>query len=210
MLYDRASAVVSFPYVDGSYNLDVRAFIFTLGGSVGYRHVWRNHTFARGTPFSQTGRDARVQREKDEVFDDAGFPYWEGRLRATIPLDSFFMLNTATLRGEDQKNNTFDWYHGDIHDGGTYFKYDGVLFYRHRDFGAIGPTVRYTSYKREGQPLKQPWAFGFTVGTRPAWKKGTDLLLLQVLMKPGDDQYGTHAYHAPITVLGVYRATVRF
>ena len=207
MAYNRVSGVVGLPYGDASYNLDARVFLFTLGGSVGYRHVWKNHTFAFGDP--DTGRKKRVQRESDLLTDETGFPYGEGRLRLTIPLDSFFMVNTATVRWEDQRDNTFDWYHGNIHDGGTYWKYDGVLFYRHRDFGAIGPTVRYMSYEREGLS-KSDFTYGFTFGSRPGWKRGSDLFLFQMLFNFGDDDYGLHGYRidAPFTVLAVYRAVV--
>ena len=34
MLHTRVSGIVSYPYADGSFNLDARVFLFTLGGSV--------------------------------------------------------------------------------------------------------------------------------------------------------------------------------
>ena len=140
MLHLRASGIASYPYADGSANVDARVFLFTLGASGGYRHVYRDHTFAPG---EERTREARLDREEADEIGSQGFPYAEGRLRLVIPLDMFFMVNTATMRWEDGNDNSFDWFHGIVHDSGTMFKYEGVLFFRHRDFGGIGPYVRY-------------------------------------------------------------------
>src|SRR5262245_30986730 len=60
MLHLRASGIVSYPYAEGSGNVDARVFLFTLGGSGGYRYVYRDLTFAPGE--SRT-RKARLDRE---------------------------------------------------------------------------------------------------------------------------------------------------
>ncbi len=112
MLTTRLSGIASYPYADGSINLDARVFLFTLGGSAGYRHVYRNHTFEPG---EDSSRDARNDRESDGDFDSQGYAYGEGRLRMVIPLDPFFLISTNTLRWEDADDNSFDWLHANTH-----------------------------------------------------------------------------------------------
>ncbi len=214
MLHTRVSGIVSYPYADGSVNLDARVFLFTLGGSLGYRHVYRDHTFAPGADRS---RDARNDIEKAGDYGSQGFGYYEGRLRMVIPLGPLFMINTGTLRYEDRNDNSFDWFHANVHDSGNLVRYDATLFWRHRDFGAIGPTFRYMDLPRtnsSGQSKRVgEIAAGLVYGTRPglvtARGGNSDLFLLQALFRPGDDDYGLHGYHLPMYFLAVYRATLR-
>ena len=90
MLHTRLSGIASYPYADGSLNMDARLFLFTLGGSLGYRYTYRDHTFKPGEDRS---RDARNDREKAGDYGTQGFPYYEGRLRLVIPLRSPFCRN---------------------------------------------------------------------------------------------------------------------
>ena len=213
MLHTRLSGIASYPYVDGSANVDIRVFLLTLGASVGYRNVHRNHTFVPGEDRS---RDARNDRESDDNFDSQGFGHYEGRARLVIPLDSFFMINTGTLRVEDREDNSFDWFHATVHDSGLVGKYEATLFYRHRDFGAVGPYFRYINFERTddagGQSRKGEVQIGGVIGTRPGLitPRGgnTDLALLQVVASPGDEIFGLHGYRVPLYILGVYRATL--
>lgn len=213
MFHTRLSGILSYPYADGSLNLDARVFLFTLGGSVGYRHVYRDHTFPPGADRS---RDVRNDTEKEGNQGSQGFPYWEGRLRFVVPLDSFFMSNLVTVRNEERNDNSFDWFHASVHDSGLLTKYEGTFFFRHIDFGAIGPYFRYMnmrrtqaddSHKREGQV-----AYGMVFLTRPGFitPRGgnTDLFLLQTVFRFGDDEFGLHAYRIPMYFLAVYRATL--
>ncbi len=214
MLHTRVSGIVSYPYADGSLNLDARVMLFTLGGSIGYRQVYRDFTYAPG---ADTSRDARLKLDEDKEFGSQGYAYGEGRLRLVVPLDSFFLLTTGTMRFEDCNDNSFDWYHSNVHDGGRIMKVEGTLFFRHRDFGAIGPYVRYMDipvtrksgrHGRDGQ-----LHYGFVYGTRPGFIRPTrgniDLFLLQVVADLSDDDYGVHSYRIPAYILAVYRATLR-
>ena len=213
MLHTRVSGIASYPYADGSLNLDARVFLFTLGGSVGYRHVWRDHTFAPGEDKS---RDARNDREDAGDIDSQGFSYAEGRLRLVIPLDSFFMINTGTVRDEGRNDNSFDWFHASVHDGGTFYKYEGTLFFRHRDFGAIGPYLRVMDVpvtRDDGSHTRSTDVhYGLVFGTRPGFitprNGNSDLFLLQAVTKFGDDEFGLHAYRVPMYFLAVYRASL--
>jgi hypothetical protein len=214
MLQTRASLIASYPYADGSFNLDARVFLFTLGGSVGYRHVWRNHTFE--DPAADRSRDARNDREEAGEHDSQGFSYAEARLRLVIPLDFLFMVNTGTVRDEGRDDNSFDWLHANVHDGGTFFKYEATLFFRHRDFGAIGPYLRVMEMpvtKRDGNHTRETELhYGIVYGTRPGLIRprggNSDLFLLQVVTKLNDDEYGLHGYRVPAYLLAVYRASL--
>lgn len=213
MLTTRLSGIASYPYADGNLNLDARLMLFTLGGSAGYRQVYRNHTFAPG---EDRTRDARVEREKNGDFDSQGYAYGEGRFRMVVPLDPFFLVATGTLRWEDCRDNTFDWMHANVHDHGLLEKAEGTLFYRHRDLGGIGPYVRFMNVPRtnaDGESKRvSELHYGLVFGTRPGLVRprggNADLLLVQLIFKFGDDEYGLHPYHLPAYPLLVYRAVL--
>ncbi|MFO0572302.1 MAG: hypothetical protein U0263_42170 [Polyangiaceae bacterium] len=213
MLTTRISGIASYPYADGSINVDARLMLFTLGGSAGYRQVYRNQTFAPGADRS---RDARIEREKDGNFDSQGYAYGEGRFRMVVPLDPLFLVATGTLRYEDCEDNSFDWYHAFVHDHGLMEKAEGTLFYRHRDFGAIGPYLRFMNVPRMSSDGESKRAnelnYGFVYGTRPGLVRprggNSDLLLVQMVVKFGDKDFGLHPYHLPAYPLVVYRAVL--
>jgi hypothetical protein len=214
MFHTRVSGVLSYPYADGSLNLDARAFLFTLGGSVGYRQVYRDFTYAPG---ADTSREKRLELDEDKEFGSQGFAYGEGRLRLVVPLDPFFLVSSGTLRWEDCNDNSFDWFHSNVHDGGQLNKVEATLFFRHRDFGAIGPYVRYMDMpvtKNSGRHGRdQQLHYGFVYGTRPGFIRprhgNIDLFLLQVIADFQDDEFGVHTYRVPAYILAVYRATLR-
>lgn len=214
MAHVRASGIVSYPYAEGSLNLDARVFLFTLGASGAYRQVYRDHTFLPGE--SRT-RQARLDRESERNFGSQGYFWGEGRLRFVVPLDPFFMVNTGTIRWEDGNDNSFDWFHATVHDHGTLGKAESTLFWRHRDFGAVGPYVRWMSLPRmnaDGESRRESELhYGFVLGTRPGFVRprggNADLFLLQAAFKFGDDEYGIHSYRIPAYLLAVYRATLK-
>ncbi len=208
MLHTRASGILSYPYTEGSINMDARVFLFTLGGSLGYRWVYRNLTFAPGE--SRTIQ-ARNDREKAGKFDTQGFAFGEGRFQLVVPLDFLFLINKTTVRWEGRQDNSFDWFHATVHDRGTMVKNETTLFYRHRDFGAIGPYLRVMDMPKDGT-RKTELHVGFVYGTRPGLVTprhgNSDLFLLQVIGRPGSNTFGLHGYHVPLYILAVYRATL--
>jgi hypothetical protein len=214
MLTTRLSGIASYPYADGSINLDARVFLFTLGASAGYRQVYRNHSFAPG---EDSSRDARNDRESDKDFDAQGFAYGEGRLRFVVPLDPFFLISTNTARFEDMDDNSLDWMHANVHDGGTLFKSEATLFYRHRSLGGIGPYARVMNLPRtrdDGSHGRDTELhYGMVFGTRPGFVSprggNADLLLVQLVFKFGDEDFGLHPYRLPVYPLAVYRAVFR-
>ena len=225
MHHTRATTSYTWGFKEASFHMDTRVFVFTLGGSAGYKEIHKDHTFVPGGDFNLDGvvddkdvndRDARVDRESSNKFSkepNQKVPWYEGRFRMTLPLGPLFMINTGTYRNENRNDQSFDWFHATVHDGGPIYRYDGVLFFRHIDFGGIGPSVRMLNIERAGK-RKTEWSYGFTFATRPGFNshplnKNTDLFLLQV-MTQNNEKFGLHGYGgAPVLVLAVYRATFK-
>jgi hypothetical protein len=219
MLHARASGLVSYPYAEASANLDVRVFLLTLGASYGYQWIYRNIAFAPNESDRSAAR--RNEREDAGEYDDQDFTFYEGRARLTIPLDSFFLLATGTLRNEYREDNSFDWLHGNVHDGGLLGKIETTLFFRHPRFGAVGPYLRYMDLPRTdpGSGLtrrESEVAYGIMIGARVGLVKPTrgnsDLFLLMTAFRFGDDDFGLHAYRdvidVPMVFLVAYRVTL--
>lgn len=207
MLTTRVSALGSLGYGEVGAHADVRAALLTLGGSVGYRDVFRNYAVGPG---EANTRALRRAADADKTRTHASWPWAEGRARLVIPLESLWLVSSYALRWEDADAGSFDWFHANVHDGGALHRVDTTLFYRHKDFGGLGPTIRYMSlprtaasgaHTREGE-----LAFGLTFLTRPGLRKRDDLLLFQVLTVPRDQEFGFHVLSAPVYAMLVYRA----
>lgn len=200
MFHLRASGTATIGFLEGAAHTDLRVLgMFTVGGSVGYRRVLRNYTFAPG---EEGTRDER----RDRPANQANFPWAEGRARLVIPLESFWFVSNAAIRWEDQADNTFDWFHTNMHDGGRILRADATLFYRHSTFGGIGPAIRWMNLPRNGGRFDEI-AYGATFGTRLGIKHKNDLLLLQTLFRFGDATFGWHQLRAPAFVMLIYRAS---
>ena len=181
--------------------------MITFGASGGYRYVWNNIGWPDGSvePTRENRRDAKDLGGKGKE----GWPYWEARGRFVIPLEKLWFVANGAIRWEDSPANTFDWFHTNIHDGGTLYKVDATLFFRDETFGGIGPTVRYMNMPYQGS-RKNEIAYGVTFGTRIGIKSRNDLLLVQTLFRFGDDQFGWHQLGpVPAYVMVVYRASFK-
>lgn len=186
-------------------------------------------------------RDQRTFEEArknvDITYGSQKYPYVEGRFQFAMPLAEewaptrytapLLFLNRAFVRWEDRQTATFDWLNIVPHDGGVFFKYEGTLFYRHRDFGAIGPSIRYLNLERsepvddgQGGIIRRSKRvndlhYGFTLASNPGWRAGSDdVLLLQFYLDVGNDLAGTHIYQdlfggeTPFQILLVYRTVL--
>ncbi len=234
----RASGLLSTPFAEASLNVDVNVFLWSFGASAGYQSVHHNHqglkTRADGSQVPDNDAntlDARV--ESDKAFragdlpkgfsDTQAFPWAEGRIQLAIPMleateaPSFMppllFLNKVTARWEDRDAATFDWYNVTPHDEGVLLKYDGTLFYRNRDFGAIGPSVRYLNLPRGGS-REHELHYGLTLVTSPGWQT-SDIILFQLMFDFGNDKFGQHPYQEliseslpPAQILAVYRSII--
>ena len=83
---------------------------------------------------------------------------------------------------------------------------EATLFLRSPDAGAVGPTVRWMNMSRRGERVNEG-AFGLTAAMRLGIKKNADLLGLQVLVVPGDAEFGFHLLRLPVMALLTYRMT---
>jgi hypothetical protein len=230
----RLSGLVATPYLEGSVNVDVNVFLWAFGATAAYQVLYHNHQGldADGRPDNdaltlerRTDEDAAF-REGDlanGLAESQAFPWAEGRAQLVVPMieatDSpaltapLLLLNKATVRWEDRDPATFDWFHTTPHDGGVLLKYEGTLFWRHRDFGAAGPSVRLMNVRRDGARANEVH-YGYTIVSSPGWQK-MDLLLWQMLFAFGNGLFGQHPYQDLISrklpafqLLAVYRSMV--
>lgn len=222
MFHLRANALASLGFGDFGAHTDLRFLgMFTIGGSVGYRRVWNNYSWDPKTTNDRTARHDKL----DDAANPRGpkvssWPWFEARARAVIPLEPLWFVSNFTVRwespggdgGQDANgmpNNSFDWFHTNVHDPGRLMRFDATMFYRHKSFGGIGPTVRWMSLPRNGA-YESELVFGLTFGTRPGFFKKDDLLLLQTLFdfKDKDKSFGWHVgplYKIPAYIMLIYR-----
>jgi len=212
MLTTRLSALGSLGYADLGAHADFRVAMVTFGGSVGYRQVWRNYE----APSGEVTYKNRLKIDRGELdgpsFDrnSKGWMWGEARARAVVPLEHLWLVTNAAVRWEGAPDQSYDWFHTNVHDGtdrSLLWKADATLFVRHERYGAVGPTVRFMRLPRQDKASGHldEVAFGFTLGTRPGWKRKTDLFLLQFLAAPGNDEFGFHVTRAPIYAMLIYR-----
>lgn len=206
-LVSRFSGLASLGFGDVGGHVDFRVLFLSVGASAGVRRAWRNYQFAK--PGENT-RDVRIKmdRKEDGVPERnvADFPWQEGRARLVVPLDYMWLVTGFTARNEGAPENSYDWFSTNVHSGGMLYRADATLFYRHERFGAIGPAFRYMNLPTsEGR--KNEIAFGLTFGTRPMWKRNSDLFLFQFLTAPTDDTFGFHVLRTPIYAMLIYRMT---
>ena len=217
MLRARLSGLAGFPYAEASADLEARLMFVTLGANLGRRWVYRNFSFAKGADRSA---ERRNQLENQGLSTAQDFAFHEARLGLHVPLDPLFLHGSLSLRNEERHDNSFDWLHGNVHDGGAFTKLDAILFFRHETLGAAGPYLRYMHLLRtdtEGRSRREAeLAYGFVLGTRPGFVRPTrgnvDLFLFQALFRFGDDEFGIHEYRrvidVPLHLLALYRVSV--
>lgn len=202
----RASSLAGIGYGEAALLGDVRFLFFTAGVTGGYRQVWRTYAPPRGVPVT---RSYRIALDKESASGSEGWLFGEARLRMALPMDGAILVANHVVRHEGAPTNSYDWFHSTVHDGGWLFRFDATLFFRSPGLGAIGPLVRYLDLSRDGGRVGE-WAFGFAGGTRPGLVKteSPDVLLLQVLTRPGDENFGIHLLRMPLFVLLAYRVTL--
>jgi len=207
MLNARVSALYSLGYADVAGHVDVRLLLLTLGGSVGVRRVNRTYTGLAAPDGFLPEVTSESRREKDKDSKDATSWNWaEARARLVIPLEPLWLVTNLAMRWEDQPDNTYDWFHTNVHDGGRLLRFDATLFYRAASFGGLGPTVRLLDMPQRGKRVTEV-AYGLTFGTRPGVFRKDDLFLFQTLVRPGDREFGFHITRLPAYVMLIYRAS---
>jgi hypothetical protein len=200
----RVSTLASLGFGEAAAHLDARFLYFSVGGTAAFRRVWRTYSFA---PDVVGTRDERLEIDRESAFTTTHWGYGEGRLRLALPVtDQVMFVGNAAARYEGSPDNTFDWQHTTMHDGGLLFRYDATVFYRDARAGAIGPTFRAMDLPRRGA-RELELAAGFTAGRRVGLFEN-DLFLATVLARPGDPAFGFQILRLPVFALLVYRVQV--
>ncbi len=200
----RVNTLASLGFGEVAAHTDVRFLFFSAGVSGGYRRVWRTYAFADDV---EGTRERRSELDDAKAFTAESWGYGEGRLRMVLPVaEPVLFMGNAAVRYEDCPHNSFDWLHTTMHDRGWLFRYDATVFFRSPTIGAIGPTVRIMELPRRGE-RELEIAVGFTGGRRIGLLKN-DLVLANVLTRPGDESFGFQILKVPVYALIVYRVSL--
>ncbi|MDH5674176.1 MAG: hypothetical protein OEZ06_18615 [Myxococcales bacterium] len=204
-----AATLQSYPMGQALIRADLRMLFLSLGGSLGYRAVWRNLTFEPGEDSYCQDCDRGDRRARESPFKDTPgsdqFLFAVGRAALLLPFNEHFvMASLGTMRYEGREDRSFDWFFAHVHDRGLMWRWETQAFIKHRDWGGIGPYLQLLMLPRDGE-LVPRWAFGFNAVTRAGLMPRNDLVFLSVLTRPTDPHYGHHSYHAPIRVFLLYR-----
>lgn len=201
----RVTAQGSLGFGELSAHTDFRFLFFNFGLSGGARRVWRHYEFAPGVEATQ--EDRRAVDSGEAPYQIAHWGFGEARIRMALPLsDNVLSVAAATVRYEDCPNNSFDWFHTTMHDKGFLYRYEALLLYRHPSFGAVGPSFRVMTLPRQGG-YESELAGGFMFGRRVGLMKENDLLVANVLARPGDPSFGFQILRMPVYVLIAYRVS---
>jgi hypothetical protein len=204
-----AALVPAFPLVETYARADLRILFFSIGTTLAYRSVWRDLQF-EADPDGYCLRCGRKDRRKlDTLFERSpgsdAWPYAEVRASLFGPFNDYFVgQTTAALRYEGRDDRTYDWYYTNVYDRGFLGSWETEFYFKHRDWGGIGPYAQLLILPRNDKHESQ-WAFGFNAVTRLGLLRRDDLLFITFLARPGDEIYGQHSYFAPIRALAIYR-----
>jgi len=207
------SVIPAYPLAEYDARADLRILFLGLGGTVGYRTVWRDLTFEPGENGAYCHACDRKSRRDRESFFSATpgsdtYPLAEARATLYFPFNDYLVgTTTGALRYEGRNDRSFDWYYSSIYDRGVMGRYEAQLFLKHPDFGGIGPYVQLLMLPRAGKHEAQ-WAGGFNMVTRLGLLPRNDLVFLTFLIRPGDAVYGQQSYFAPIRALLIYRIMI--
>lgn len=137
----RGSTLAGVGYGEGALLGDARFLFFTAGVTAGYRQVWRTYAPPAGTRVS---RQYRLDIDKDKASTSRGWFFGEARLRLALPMDDLVLVANHAVRHEGTQENSYDWFHSTVHDGGVLFRFDATLFFRSpsRGGGAAGALPR--------------------------------------------------------------------
>ena len=206
----RASSLWTMLFMEQQLDVELRVLALTLGGSVGWSHVYRHYEFAAN---EQSDREGRLIRDDEADWDSGRWPFAEGRLTLSLPFNDYVVFNGInTWRFEDRATRTFDWRNGIVRDNGMLFRSNLALFFKHRDWGAIAPLLEIQRYGIDGRRVTQ-LNYGFMLVTRPGLRERDDIFLFQFLWHFGDrlggfdagESYGQHTFSAPFTFILAYR-----
>jgi len=205
----RANTLLTLLLYESQFDADLRVIVLTVGGGVGYRNTFRNLSFDED---EAVDREYRRHKEYYGYYDDQDWWFVEGRINLDLPFnDNILFHNVNTIRYEARPQTSFDWRTGLVHDG-TFFRSDIILFFKHRDYGALAPMAQVLSFDVQAEST-QILNYGFFAVTRPGFRRSNDIVMLNVLLYGttlgGADYskvYGIHDLFLPLTFTLAYRA----
>jgi hypothetical protein len=209
----RGNALYTLPFYESQGDVELRILALTIGGSGGFRSDFNHFGFS---PDESISAHERRQRFVDGRFDTATWGFGEGRATLSLPFNDYVLfIAINTLRFEDSPDRSFDWRTGVVHDGGTLFKSDIMLFLKHRALGGFAPMMQVLNFGLGSHRFTQI-NYGFTLAMRPGFQRGNDILFLQLLFNPGSTlgsydnskSYGNHLLFSPITFTLAYRTLI--
>ena len=204
-----ASALASYPLGQVGASAAVRFLWFELGVALGYRTVWRNLSFEPGDNSYCKDCDRAARRARDPILgkgpDSDHFWLADARLQLYAPMNDYFVLTSAlTANYQGLRPRSYDWFLADVHDPGVIVRWELMAFVKHRKWGGIGPYLQLQALPRGDKHVAE-FAAGFNLVSRVGLVARRDMLFVTVLVRPGDDMYGQHAYFAPLRALFFYR-----
>ena len=206
----RANILATAGFVESQLDLDLRVVVLTLGGSIGVRDTYRNHTFAPGESISISHR---LDREFAGDVTNELWPYGELRAILSLPFNDHLVFNSINrFRFEGRPTSSYDWRTATVHDG-EFFDSETMLLAKDRSWGAAGPIIQVMNYKLGGVSRTQVnWGILFT--TRVGLLDRDDLIFVRALANiggPGVDAtstYGLHFLTVPVSLTLAYRAVL--
>jgi hypothetical protein len=204
------SSLISYPAGQVQATASLRVLFLELGGSVGYRSVWRNMSFEPGDDGAYCkGCDAEARRDLDPLFGSTpgtdAYPFAEGNISLYALLNEHMVFGSLfSAHYEDGLARSYDNYYTNIHDGGLMLISETSLFFKHRDWGGIAPYIQVLSLPRAGRHETEV-AWGFNAVTRLGLIPRNDALFVSLLLRPQDENYGQHSYYLPLRVVIAYR-----
>jgi hypothetical protein len=199
----------------GQVTASLRVLLLEVGATAGYRALWRNLAFEAGDDGEYCKAcDRPARRTADPIWDSttglAHYGYLEGHVGLYLPLNEWMILGSQfTAHYENSPDRSYDQIYANIHDGGLMYISETTLFFKHRDWGAIGPYMQVMSMPRAGHHETEA-AWGFNGLTRLGLIKRNDAVVLSLLVRPGDGTYGQHWYYWPARLIVAYHMAFEF
>jgi hypothetical protein len=207
------SSILTVPFINGQADIDMRILFLQPGISIGCNETWRNYTFA---PDESLSRARRRERNASGEFNNAFWPFFEGRLTSFLPFNDFVLLQTiGSVLHEGRPDRSYDWQNAVVHDSGLVYKFDNTLFLHHKKFGALGPRIQILDFKLDGERRTQV-LYGLFFVARAGLTRYDDLVTFQMLFTgpvfgsyDNTKVYGSDTFRLPFTFLIAYVSNIR-
>lgn len=210
----QTGGLVVFPFGNLFVATDLRFLLFSIGGKVGFQDTWRNFTFDEDEELS---RAKLRERSAAGMFDNAAWPYVQGRATMAIPFNKYLLVMTEFLPTYyNSPDRTYNWEAGLIHDKGMLYTWDNTLFFKHKKFGAIGPILEVQDFGLDGERHTQI-NYGFILVTRAGLVRRDDIIVWRMKFHSGNDfvggydnsdVWGMFNFRAAFDFLLAYRARI--